>query len=94
MAKKQYRVRNWVKYNESLVQRGSITFWFDEKVIREWHKLKQVPRRGRPRLYSDTAIECALTLRALFKLPLRATEGLIKSILVWAQLPLLAPDYT
>lgn len=29
MAKKQYRIRNWAKYNEALVQRGSITFWFD-----------------------------------------------------------------
>ena len=94
MAKKQYCVRNWSDYNEGLVQRGSITFWFDEEVISEWHKLKQAPSRGRPRLYSDTAIECALTLRSLFRLPLRATEGLIKSLLLLGKLPLLAPDYT
>jgi hypothetical protein len=28
-----YKVVNWRKYNESLVQRGSITFWFSEEVI-------------------------------------------------------------
>jgi len=29
MTKKVNRTRNWRKYNEALVQRGSITFWFD-----------------------------------------------------------------
>ncbi len=29
-------------------------------------------RRGRPRIYADTAIECALIVRAVFHLSLRA----------------------
>ena len=34
MSKKQtYRIRNWKQYNESLVQRGSLTFWIDEEAI-------------------------------------------------------------
>ena len=28
--KDKYRIRNWHEYNRSLVNRGSITFWFDE----------------------------------------------------------------
>jgi hypothetical protein len=35
--KKQYRIRNWQKYNKALVNRGSLTIWFDEKSIAEWH---------------------------------------------------------
>ena len=26
-----YKITNWSKYNESLVQRGSVTFWFSDK---------------------------------------------------------------
>ena len=32
MTKQPYRVRNWKKYNRSLVQRGSLTVWIDEKI--------------------------------------------------------------
>lgn len=28
--KGRYKVKNWLEYNESLVRRGDITFWFDE----------------------------------------------------------------
>jgi hypothetical protein len=28
--KDKYRTRNWKEYNRSLVNRGSITFWFEE----------------------------------------------------------------
>ena len=34
--KTAYRVRNWSEYNNGLKQRGSLTFWFDEKVIKAW----------------------------------------------------------
>lgn len=33
MSKKDYRVRNWSQYNKSLINRGSITFWLDEKSL-------------------------------------------------------------
>jgi len=33
--KSTYRITNWSKYNESLVQRGSITFWFCEETIKK-----------------------------------------------------------
>ena len=49
---------------------------------------------GRPKLYSDLAIETALTLRLLFKLPLRQTEGFLKSIFSLISVGLNASDYT
>ncbi len=33
--KKKYRVRNWGEYSKGLVNRGSLTVWFDEKSIIE-----------------------------------------------------------
>ncbi len=75
-----YKITNWRKYNESLVQRGSITFWFSEDVIDRWHHANDRPKVGHPFVYSDTAIECLLALRELFQLPYRQTEGLGKSL--------------
>lgn len=94
MSKKHYRIRNWPEYNESLVQRGSLTFWLDEKIIRQWHSKAKTSHRGRPLEYTNAAIELALTLRAVFHLTLRATQGFIKSVFSWAKLELKTPDYT
>jgi len=93
-AKSTCRIRNWNDYNESLKQRGSITFWFDEGMIAQWHNVERSGQRGRPVLYSDIAIECALTLRAIFHLPLRATEGFIESLIKLADLKISCPDYS
>jgi hypothetical protein len=59
------------------VKRGSLTFWFDEEVIAAWHYVEKNDHRGRPLVYSYVAILCALSLKVIFKLPLRATEGLL-----------------
>jgi hypothetical protein len=94
MAKKQsYRVCNWRDYNRGLVNRGSLTFWFDEESIKNWHSSNK-PGRGRPQLYADPAILCMLTLKAVFSLPLRATQGLVASLINLLQLPIKAADYT
>jgi hypothetical protein len=94
MAKKQgCKIRNWKDYNRTLVQRGSITLWFDEKSIKKWHKPKH-NRRGRPRVYADAAILCMLTLKMVFRLPLRATQGLVASIIELLGLPIAAANYT
>ena len=89
-----YKITNWRKYNESLVQRGSITFWFSEDVIDRWHHTNDRPKVGHPFVYSDTAIECLLALRELFQLPYRQTEGLGKSLVQLMQITLDIPDYT
>jgi hypothetical protein len=94
MQKKRYHVRNWQDYNEALVKRGYINFWFDEEVAQQWHLTENTGKRGRPKVYSDIAIQCALTLREIFHLPLRATEGLIHSLIEWGNLSIKAPDYS
>ena len=45
-------------------------------------------------MYSDLAIGTALTLRHLFKLPLRQTEGFLKSIFRLMNVGLNVPDHT
>ena len=53
-----------------------------------------VGTRGGQRQYSDLAIETALTLRLIFHLPLRQTEGFLTSIFRMLGLDLSAPDHT
>lgn len=77
----RYRLRNWPDYNTALVARGSLTLWCDEAVLAGWVARGRTGRRGRPRTYSDLAITCMLTLQAVYHLPLRATTGLVRSLL-------------
>jgi Transposase DDE domain len=94
MTKKVNRARNWRNYNEALVQRGSITFWFSEDVIKNWHVNDSSSRRGRPRKYSDIAITCGLTLKAVFKLTFRAVEGFVRSLMKQLKISAETPDYS
>lgn len=91
---KSYRVANWREYNESLVRRGDVTFWFSEDVIAAWEHDNAEVRRGRPFTYSDLAIETLLTIRELFRLPYRQTEGLGRALaqLMGANVPI--PHHT
>jgi Transposase DDE domain len=88
-----YRIRNWKQYNDALVSRGSITLWVDQATSEAWHH-RGPARRGAQFRYSDTAIECVLTLRAVYRLPLRATEGFARSIFEVMGLGLDVPDYS
>jgi hypothetical protein len=94
MAQKADRTRNWRKYNEALVNRGSITFWFDEDSLKNWHANSPTGKKGRPTKYSNFAITCGLTLKAIFNLTFRAVEGFIKSLVTQLKLPIETPDYT
>lgn len=97
MAKKTkavYRVMNWNKYNESLVRRGDITLWLAEEVLAAWEHANGEVKVGRPFTYSDTAIECLLALRELFRLPYRQTEGLGRSLVKLMEVDVAIPDFT
>src|SRR5512143_1771256 len=88
-----YRIRNWQEYNQALVRRGSLTVWVDEGALDAW--AYQGPAQwGGQYLYSDTAIQCLLTLRAVFPLPLRATQGLARSVFELMGLDLEVPHYS
>ena len=49
---------------------------------------------GGQRRYSNLAILTALTLRLVFRLPLRQTEGFLDSLISLMGLDLKAPDHT
>ena len=87
------RVTNWSEYNEALRQRGSLTVWFTDDAIAAWKAAPRTTPGGQPH-YSDLAITTALTLRAVFHLPLRQTEGLIGSVLQLLGLDLPVPDFS
>jgi hypothetical protein len=89
-----YRITNWRQYNESLVQRGSITYWFSDEMLAQWHHANRRRKVGHPFVYSDTAIECLLSLRELFRLPYRQTEGLARSLAELMEIEVEIPDYT
>ena len=91
----KYRVRNWADYNASLVQRGSLTLWVSPEVVRSWKPRPDGPRhRGGQVQFSDMAIEGLLTMRAVFHLTLRATEGFAQSLFEMMKVNVAVPDYT
>lgn len=89
-----YQVTNWSAYNKSLVNRGDITFWFSEEVLANWQHENKGFKIGRPFVYSDTAIEVLLTLRELFQLPYRQTEGLGRALVKLMGAEVAIPNYT
>ena len=93
IARPKRRVTNWSAYNEALRQRGSLTVWFTDDAIAAWKAMPRTTPGGQPH-YSDLAITTALTLRAVFHLPLRQTEGLIGSVLQLLGLDLPVPDFS
>ena len=91
--KQRYRVTNWPAYEAGLRARGSLTVWFTAEAIEAWRAEPRATRGGQQR-YSALAITTALTLRAVFRLALRQTEGLIGSILALLGLDLGVPDHS
>lgn len=49
---------------------------------------------GRPTLFSDTAIQLCLSVKVLFKLPLRQAVGMVRALLKLAGLDWPVPDYS
>ena len=91
--KTKYRIRNWNQYERGLRNRGDVTIWLSEEAIAAWTPAKNGLRGGQRR-YSNLAILTALTLRLVFRLPLRQTEGFLDSLLSLMGLNLKAPDHT
>ena len=88
-----YRVRNWREYNAGLIARGDVTMWIDESVLTQVSEAGPT-RRGRPRVYSDAAIQMLLGLKQVFQLPLRALQGFALSLGKLAYPGLPVPNYT
>ena len=80
----------WMK---TIGSRGDVTIWLSEDAIAAWIPPKNGLRGGQRR-YSNLAIWTALTLRVVFGLPLRQTEGFLDSLLSLMSRDLKAPDHT
>src|ERR1039458_806111 len=91
--RRRHRVTNWREYDAALRNRGSLTIWFTPDAIAGWKAQPRTTPGGQPH-YSDLAIETALTLRAVFRLALRQSEGLIGSIMGLLEIDLPVPDHT
>jgi hypothetical protein len=92
-AKSRYRVQNWAQYEAGLRRRGDLTVWLSDTALTAWRE----PPCGKPggqRTYSDLAIGAALTIRMVFHLPLRQTEGFLRSLAELLDLALPIPDHT
>ncbi len=91
--KSRYRVRNWAEYEAGLRSRGDLTIWLADDVLDAW---RAVPngKPGGQRTYTDIAIEAALTIRMVFHLPLRQTEGFLRSLAHMLEVDLPIPDHT
>ena len=91
--KQKHRVTNWPAYDAALRQRGSLTLWFSDEAIAAWRAEPRTTRGGQAS-YSPLAITTALTIRAVFHLALRQTEGLIGSLIGLLGLELPVPDHS
>ncbi len=88
-----YRIRNWSAYEKALKQRGSITFWLSEDFEKTWCHAGE-KQRGAQFVYSDQAISIMLTIREVFHLTNRQTEGLMRSLFSLLHLRLPVPDHS
>ena len=75
---KTYRTTNWSSYNRALINRGNISIWFDPNT--QWYAQPQ-NKQGRNQTYSDTAIQCCLMIKSLFRLSLRMVTGFVQSLI-------------
>lgn len=92
VARSTYKIGNWAKYNESLVKRGDITFLFSEEILDQWKHDNAEQGQVSPFVFSDLAIERLLTMRELFHLPYRSTEGFVRWVFKVMQLALAVLD--
>ena len=87
----RYRTTNWSSYTASLRKRGSLLIWLDKEMT--W-LAPHDGSPGRPAVFSEASIQFCLTIKVLFKLPLRQTTGMVASLLKMANLDWAVPDYT
>jgi hypothetical protein len=87
----RYRTTNWSKYNAAFRKRGSLLVWLDKEMA--W-LAPHSGKPGRPPIFSNTAIQFFLSIKVLFKLPLRQTAGMVASLLRLSGLDWPVPDFS
>ena len=67
--------------------------WLSEEALHTWRAAPS-GKPGGQRRYTDIAIEAALAIRMVFHLPLRQTEGFLRSVAELLDVDLPIPDHT
>lgn len=91
--RENYKVNNWSNYNKSLVNRGDISIWLSEDVKSSWY-YEGIQSPGGEMKYSNSCIEFCLTIKCLFRLDYRKTEGFIRGLFKLIKLNLEVPSYS
>lgn len=90
------KIKNWSEYNKSLKRRGNLSIFISESIIKDNRIVmpSKTGRVGRPTEYTDELIEFILTVRELFRLPLRQVTGFIEYLFEIMGIDSSSPDYT
>ena len=91
---KRCRIHNWRQYNQSLIQRGSVTTWFAPEVLEGWLNQHKSGKPGASDHYSDAAIEMIVTIKIVFRLGYRQAAGFVASIFAAMEIDLQVPHYS
>jgi hypothetical protein len=86
------RKRNWRRINENLKQRGSLTVWITQDAVERWERPERTGKPGRPLRYHDVAIQTGYAVKAIYGMPLRQTEGFLRSVFLLMGLAVAVPD--
>jgi len=90
----RYRTKNWAQYNQSLINRGSLTLWISKETLKKWTPERDPKHFGRPYLYSDDLITAALITKGVFRLTYRSLQGFLESVMGLANCSLPIPSYS
>ena len=71
-----------------------MTLWLEEDVIIGWEHENLETKVGQPYTYSDEAIRCLLSLREVFRLTYRQTEGFGRSLVKMMDAQVQVPNFT
>jgi hypothetical protein len=94
-SKDKYKVKSWKAYNRSLVQRGSLSIWLEDSVLRQWREIAKEKKVVGECLYGDSVIQCCLLLGQVYHQPLRQTTGFVHSLLTMlGHTDYAVPDYS
>ena len=91
--KEKYQVKNWSTYNNALVSRGSITLWLSEEVISSWY-YQGARQPGGAVKYAEACMICLLSIKSLFRLGFRQTQGFGSSLIERIDWGIVVPSYS